>query len=333
MCRSASRARPPALAPAPRSCCACACAPKRRTTPSPSVSPPRPLLRSSRCRSGSRAGKRCGRVCLCHALTAQHVFSWYCGGQVYRATLSKTTLSNVSLELVAATDGAAEAARAVFQRLAQRPDRLYREVYENERKIHVLGQTKYSKGALTVLDRPAWSSSDGRRLGSPDVVMLPSPRWRWCGAWTLETAEQYTDADGWRYASGWWEGGEWRAGAAFGRLVRRRRWIRFQEKVPAEEPPARAAAVPRAAPPLNASALLAHLARTLPAWCDAAPFLEHEPRLPFLTLKQALFEVRAAAIALTVDHAAQDAAGVCRDLQGAPRRVAPPPAQGPFLCR
>lgn len=110
------------------------------------------------------------------------------------------------------------------------------EIYENEHKNHLLGHARYSKSALGMFDRPAWTDYYGRRKPAMDLVFLPSPCWRWTSEWQVDIKEHVTDEEGWMYSSGW--NGEWKAEKSFGKTVRRRRWVRtraFARKVQFEE--------------------------------------------------------------------------------------------------
>lgn len=98
------------------------------------------------------------------------------------------------------------------------------EIYENEHKNHRLGHARYSKQALGMFDRPAWTDYHGRRKPPMELVFLPSPCWRWTSEWQVDIQKGITDEEGWMYATGWH--GEWKAEKSFGRMVRRRRWIR-----------------------------------------------------------------------------------------------------------
>ena len=98
-------------------------------------------------------------------------------------------------------------------------------IFENEKKNHLLGTSKYSKEALGIFDRYCWTDYDGRRVMKPEYRCTPSPVWEWCGEWKTYHARGLTDEQGWMYAAGWEK--RWNPEKSFGKLVRRR--ILFRE--------------------------------------------------------------------------------------------------------
>lgn len=102
------------------------------------------------------------------------------------------------------------------------------EVFENEHKNHWLGHAKYSKEALGLFDRPAWTDSLGFRRPHPEGLFAPSPLWRWKSEWTPLYQLDPCDQDGWSYSSSW--KGPWKSEKSFGKLVRRRRWSRVRTR-------------------------------------------------------------------------------------------------------
>lgn len=206
---------------------------------------------------------------------------------------------------------------SIFQTVASSSHIGYDEVFENEHKDHILGHTKYSKKALKIWDRPAWSSADGRRLSKPEMIYLPGPIWVWKSEWQVEKREGFTDKDGWCYASSW--NGEWEAEKSFSKLVRRRRWIRYRELITSppiggdnddgafssrkvqskvslvtisqDEDKDERVKLLNTRPDIDAE-LISQIIDNPPEFCTLKLFLEFESRLSFLSFKLLLFEVK-----------------------------------------
>lgn len=156
---------------------------------------------------------------------------WHSRNRFYRVHLEKKGFSRIHVELNGEVEQLSgwNTHQAAFQRLSMGADLGYDEVYENEHKNHILGQANYSRGALGLCDRSAWSDNDGRRLPKPELRVLPSPCWVWAEDWHVETAAGTTDDEGWVYAFRWGSH-DWKAEKSFGKFVRRRRWIRFRRE-------------------------------------------------------------------------------------------------------
>lgn len=100
------------------------------------------------------------------------------------------------------------------------------EIVENERKNHRFGHTRYSKESLGLFGRSPWTDLIGSRRPRPEMVFAPSPLWHWKSSWVPFSQLDPCDEDGWSYSSGW--NGPWKPEKSFGKLVRRRRWIRIR---------------------------------------------------------------------------------------------------------
>ena len=99
------------------------------------------------------------------------------------------------------------------------------EVWENERHYPWVGWSS----KLLPTDRSAWSSSKGKKMRARDG-MPPSAGWRWFGVWQLDVS--LGDSEGWEYAADFsgiishWVG-TFKKTIHF---VRRRRWVRAQQR-------------------------------------------------------------------------------------------------------
>ncbi|PJF18730.1 hypothetical protein PSACC_01455 [Paramicrosporidium saccamoebae] len=101
----------------------------------------------------------------------------------------------------------------------------FEEVYENEHKNHTLGHARYSKSALGMTDRSAWTSERGGRRPKPELLFLFSPCLAWQEEWKVDIIDGVTDEEGWMYSSGW--NNLWSPHKSFSKIVRRRRWFRI----------------------------------------------------------------------------------------------------------
>lgn len=103
----------------------------------------------------------------------------------------------------------------------------YSEVYENQRKNHMLGAAKYSRRSLCLFDPSPWSDTYGNKLPDVDKTLLPSPGWAWIEGWKSDINIPHTDSEGWMYARGW--NSKWKSKPWFGAFVRRRRVFRIRK--------------------------------------------------------------------------------------------------------
>lgn len=96
------------------------------------------------------------------------------------------------------------------------------EIYENEWKHHLIGDTKYSHSHTNVLDkRPPFSTINGYPVPSKDQFMTPCPWWTWLDNWHID--DSIKTEDGWLYLDYWYAG---KVGHPDKTKMRVRRWIR-----------------------------------------------------------------------------------------------------------
>ncbi|QPG72781.1 hypothetical protein FOA43_000083 [Brettanomyces nanus] len=111
----------------------------------------------------------------------------------------------------------------------------YEIIVENQRGSTLFGVPMYSKQSMFYgADPPTFQALNGCGLGNMGIYPLPGRDWRWSwDSWHVMMISD-VDEDGWVYSNIRFGSKYWKGTRGFGRMVRRRVWVRMAERVTVE---------------------------------------------------------------------------------------------------